>query len=58
MKLKFVLRLYKNDFTRSILEFQTEMKLNGSFIMEIATFLKLSFDFDLDTSMLRTKLRN
>jgi len=49
MKLKFVLRLYKNDYIRSILEFQTEMKLNGSFIMEIATFLKLSFDFDLDT---------
>jgi len=25
------------------------MKLNGSFIMEIASCLKLSFDFDLDT---------
>ncbi len=49
MKLKFVLRSYKNDYTRTILEFQTEVKLNGSFIMKIATFLKLSFDFDLDT---------
>ncbi len=25
------------------------MKLNGSFIIEIASCLKLSFDFDLDT---------
>ena len=37
-KLKFVLRLYKNEYTRTILEFQTEMKLYGSFIMEIASF--------------------
>jgi hypothetical protein len=54
-KLKFVIRLYKNDYTRAILEFQTEMKLNESFIMEIASFLKLSFDFELETLISATE---
>jgi hypothetical protein len=31
MKLKFVLRLNKNDYTRSVLEFQTKFKLDNSF---------------------------
>jgi hypothetical protein len=47
MKLKFVLN--KNDYTRSVLEFQTKIKLDNSFVMEIASYLKLSFDFDYDT---------
>ena len=49
MKLKFVLRLNKNDYTRSVLEFQTKVKLDNSFVMEIASYLKLSFDFDYGT---------
>jgi hypothetical protein len=49
MKLKFVLRLNKNDYTRSVLEFQTKVKLENSFVIEIASYLKLSFDFDYGT---------
>jgi hypothetical protein len=49
MKLKFVLRLNNNEYTRSVLEFQTKIKLDNSFVMEILSYLKLSFDFDYDT---------
>lgn len=47
IKLKFVLRLDKNEYNRS--EFQTKMKLDNSFVMEMASYLKLSYDFDYDT---------
>jgi hypothetical protein len=49
MKLKFVLRLNNNEYTRSVLEFQTKIKLDNSFVMEISSYLRPSFDFDYDT---------
>jgi len=49
MKLKFVLRLNNNEYTRSVLKFQTKIKLDNSFVMEISSYLRLSFDFDYDT---------
>ncbi len=49
MKLKFVLRLNNNEYTRSVLKFQTKINLDNSFVMEIASYLKLSFDFYYDT---------
>ena len=49
MKLKFVLRLNNNEYTRSVLKFQTKIKLDNSFVMEISSYLRPSFDFDYDT---------
>jgi hypothetical protein len=57
MKLNSVLRLDKNDYTRSVLEFQTKMKLDNLFVMEIAGYLKLSYDFGYDTLISESEIK-
>ena len=49
MKLKFIIRLSKNECTLKMLEFQINMKYAESFVEEIARFLGLNHDYDLET---------
>ncbi len=48
MKLKFLIRLSEHELTRKILEFSIETNFEGSFTSEIAKYLRLGHDYDLD----------
>ncbi len=49
MKLKFLIRLTKNDLTREILNISIETNYENSFVSEIAKYLKLSHDYNLES---------
>jgi hypothetical protein len=49
MKLKFLIRLTKNDLTREILNISIETNYENSFVSEIAKYLKLRHDYNLES---------
>jgi len=57
MKLKFLIRLSKNEYTHKMLEFQINMKYSESFVEEIANFLGLKHDYDLETLITESEIK-
>ena len=57
MKLKFLIHLTKNDLTREILNILIETNYENSFVSEIAKYLKLRHDYNLDSMMEYAKSR-
>ena len=57
MKLKFLIRLSKNELTLEILEFQVNMKYSGSFVEEIVSYLGLRHDYDLQSLIEESKIK-
>jgi hypothetical protein len=57
MKLKFLIRLSKNELTLKILEFQVSMKYSDSFTEEIAVYFGLNHDYDLENLIEESEIK-
>jgi hypothetical protein len=57
MKLKFLIRLSKNELTLEILEFQVNMKYSGSFVEEIVSYLGLRHDYDIQSLIEESEIK-
>jgi len=57
MKLKFLIRLSKNELTLKILKFQVSMKYSDSFTEEIAVYLGLNHDYDLENLIEESEIK-
>ena len=60
MKLKFLIRLTKNDLTREILNISIETNYENSFVSDIAKYLNLRHDYNLESMVeyAKTQIKN
>ena len=60
MKLKFLIRLTNNDLTREILNISIDTNYENSFVSEIARYLNLSHDYNLESMVeyAKTQIKN